>query len=187
VNSLRRLAAALLPAAEALHLAEVTAVAQARHVIMPRLIEAQVSLKADLRKNGFEGDKENWPRADFYGSQRLIHKLPATTTPTAAIPTAAAPAGAAPTAAATARWRRWRRRRSAAAAAAAAPTDIVPTAAAPTAATPTAATPRAGATPAATPAASTEPRTIETTCLDASGNGGGSECEGRCEHGGYLA
>ena len=94
---------------------------------------------------------------DFYGSQLLIHKLP--TTITAAAITAAAITAATITAAAAARRRRRRRRNpdSTTAAAAAAPTGVVPTATAPA------------------------------LCFDVGGNGGSSECEGRCEHGGYPA
>jgi hypothetical protein len=122
-----------------------------------------------------------------YGSQLLIHKLPT-------IPTAATPATVTPTAApadvataATAPRRRRRRRNpdaTATAAAAAAPTDVVPTATAIKAAAVRAATPSA-----ATPATRTDvSRTIAVAlCFGVGGNGCSSECEGRCEHGGYPA
>src|SRR5713226_3123177 len=114
---------------------------------------------------------------DFYGSRLLIHKLP--TTPTAATIADATITAATITAAATARRRRRRNPDSTTAAAAAAPTGVVPTATAPT----------ATATPsAATVATRTDVRrTIEALCFGVGGNGGSSECEGRCEHGGYPA
>jgi hypothetical protein len=121
---------------------------------------------------------------DLYGSQLLIHKLPTTiiaatiiaatitaATITDATITAAAITDATITITAAAAARRRRRRRnpdSTTAAAAAAPTGVVPTA--------------------ATPATRTNvPGTIEALCFDVGGNGGRSECEGRCEHGGYPA
>ena len=128
---------------------------------------------------------------DFYGSQLLIDKLPTTITATiitaatitaatitAATITDAAITAATITAAATARRRR-RRNPDSTAAAAAAPTGVVPTAT----------TPRAAATPsAATPATRANVRrTVEALCFDVGRNGGSSECEGRCEHGGYPA
>jgi hypothetical protein len=120
--------------------------------------------------------------ADFYGSRLLIHKLP--TTIIAATITAAITDGTittatitiAVTAAAAARRRRRRRRNpdSTTAAAAAAPTATAPTATA--------------IPSAATPATRTNvPGTIVALCFDVGGNGGRSECEGRCEHGGYPA
>jgi len=54
------------------------------------------------------------------------------------------------------------------AAAAAAPTGVVPTATAPATRT-------------------NVRRTIEALCFGVGWNGGSSECEGRCEHGGYPA
>jgi len=127
---------------------------------------------------------------DLYGSQLLVHKLPTTiiaatiiaatitaatitdATITAAAITAAAITDATITITAAAAARRRRRRRrnpdSTTAAAAAAPTGVVPTA--------------------ATPATRTNvPGTIEALCFGVGGNGGRSECEGRCEHGGYPA
>jgi hypothetical protein len=130
---------------------------------------------------------------DLYGSELLIHKLP--TTITAATITAAATIAAAIVTAATitdatitatidaarrrstARRRRRRRNPDLTAAAAAAPTGG-PAAAIITAATITAATPATRAN---------IRRTIEALCFGVGGNGGSSECEGRCDHGGYPA
>jgi hypothetical protein len=126
-------------------------------------------------------------RADFYGSQLLIHKLPtiitAATIAAAAITdititavtiTAATITDATITTTATA-WPRRRRRRNpdSTAAAAAARTGVVP----------------AGVVPSATtPAIRTSiRRTIEALCFGVGGNGGSSECEDRCKHGGYPA
>src|SRR6266704_4361553 len=122
---------------------------------------------------------------DFYGSQLLIHKLPTIPTAatitdatiTAAAITAAAvtPAtitAATITAAATAPRRRRRRRRrnpDSTAAAAAAPTGVVVTGVVPAAATPATRT--------------SVRRTIVALGFGVGGNGGSSECEGRCEHG----
>jgi hypothetical protein len=129
---------------------------------------------------------------DFYGSQLLIHKLP--TTITAATITAIADAtitaatindatiNDATITAATARRRR-RRNVDSTAAAAAAVTGVVPTATAVRAAA-VRATPNA-----ATVATRTDVcRTIDVAlCFSIGGNGGSSECESRCEHGGYPA
>src|SRR5216684_674887 len=53
---------------------------------------------------------------------------------------------------------------------------------------PTAATITAATLSAATVATRTDVRrTIEALCFGVGGNGGSSECEGRCEHGGYPA
>jgi hypothetical protein len=121
---------------------------------------------------------------DFYGSQLSIHKLPTTIIAATIIAATIAAAIAAAitdgtittatiaiTAAAAARRRRRRRRNpdSTTAAAAAAPTaTAIPSA--------------------ATPATRTNvPGTIVALCFDVGGNGGRSECEGRCEHGGYPA
>jgi hypothetical protein len=123
---------------------------------------------------------------DLYGSQLLIHKLPTTITDATITAIADATIAAAITdaiaAAATAR--RWGRRRNvdSTAAAATTPTGVVPTATAV----------RADAVRAATPSAATVATvcrtiTIVALCLGVGGNGSSSECEGRCEYGGYPA
>src|SRR6266700_4136854 len=120
-------------------------------------------------------------RADCYGSQLLIHKLPTIITAAtiaAAITditiTAATITDATITTTATA-WPRRRRRRNpdSTAAAAAARTGVVPTSVVPSATTPAIRT--------------NIRRTIEALCFGVGGDGGSSECEDRCKHGGYSA